>query len=201
MLIFHYKRELEMKTTDYANDLRSAINFRDYSNLVFNLGTQLNDRKDRFDKSDIIEQSIEVYSDDRLKYVDGIGRDHTDKDTGLDLEFKYVADGLFTKKGKAPKKVVKVKLKNSLGKNKGTDISNPADYYMIGQQDAIAIISFEEVQPYLVGVPDGIEAHIPFDALTFVFEPKDVTETPSIDLDYKKAKLAAQRKIIEEARL
>jgi len=200
MLKYYYEGSA-MNTTDYATDLRAAINFKNYSNLVFNLGTQLNSPKDRFDKSDIIEQSIEVYSDDRLKYVDLVGRDHTDTDTGLDLEFKYVADGMFTKKGKAPKKTVKVKLKNSLGKNKGTEISNPADYYMIGQQDAIAIISFEEVKPFLVGVPDGIEAHIPFEELTFVFEPKDVTEQPSIQLDYKKAKLAAQRKIILEARL
>lgn len=196
-----YRDGTEMKTIDYAKDLRAAINFKDYSSLVFNLGTQLNDRKDRFDKSDIIEQSIEVYSDDRLKYVDGIGRDHTDKDTGLDLEFKYAADSMFTKKGKAPKKVVKVKLKNSLGKNKGTEISDPADYYMIGQQDAIAIISFEEVKPFLIGVPDGIEAHIPFDELTFVFTPSDIIETPAIELDYKTVKLAAQRKIIEDARL
>ena len=74
-----------MNTKEYANDLRSAINFKDYSSLVFNLGTQLNSPKDRFDKSDIIEQSIEVYSDNRLKYVDLVGRDHTDLDTGLDL--------------------------------------------------------------------------------------------------------------------
>ena len=94
-----------MDTRTYANDLRSAINFKDYSSLVFNLGTQLNDRKDRFDKSDIIEQSIEVYSNNRLKYVDGIGRDHTDTANGLDLEFKYAADSMFTKKGKAPKKL------------------------------------------------------------------------------------------------
>lgn len=195
------KKGKTMLTKDYANDLRSAINFKDYSNLVFALGTSLNDRKDRFDKSDIIEQSIEVYSEGRLKYVDGIGRDHTDTEQGLDLEFKYVADGLFTAKGKAPKKVVKVKLKNSLGKNKGTDISNPADFYMIGQQDSIAIISFKDVEPYLVGVPDGIEAHIPFQALTFVFKPEEVEVNPALELDYKKAKLAAQRKIIEEARL
>jgi hypothetical protein len=71
---------------------------------------------------------------------------------------------------------------------------------MIGQQDAIAIISFEEVKPFLIGVPDGIEAHIPFEELTFVFTPSDVIETPAIELDYKTVKLAAQRKIIEEAR-
>ena len=195
------KKGNTMLTKDYANDLRSAINFKDYSNLVFALGTSLNDRKDRFDKSDIIEQSIEVYSEGRLKYVDGIGRDHTDIEQGLDLEFKYVADGLFTAKGKTPKKVVKVKLKNSLGKNKGTDISDPADFYMIGQQDSIAIISFKDVKPFLVGVPDGIEAHIPFEALTFVFTPEEVEVNSALELDYKKAKLAAQRKIIEEARL
>ena len=112
-----------------------------------------------------------------------------------------MADGLFTAKGKNPKKVVKVKLKNSLGKNKGTDISDPADFYMIGQQDSIAIISFKDVEPYLVGVPDCIEAHIPFEALTFVFTPEEVEVNPALELDYKKAKLAAQRKIIEEARL
>ena len=72
---------------------------------------------------------------------------------------------------------------------------------MIGQQDSIAIISFKDVKPYLVGVPDGIEAHIPFEALTFVFTPEEVEVNSALELDYKKAKLAAQRKIIEEARL
>jgi len=37
--------------------------------------------------------------------------------------------------------------------------------------------------------------------LTFVFKPEEVEVNPALELDYKKAKLAAQRKIIEEARL
>jgi hypothetical protein len=185
-----------MKTVEYANELRNVIDRDRYATLIENLGTQLNDRKDRFDKSDIIEQSFEVYSGGRLKWVDDIGRDHFDTERGLDLEFKYVSNGLFTKTGKQ-KAVVKVKLKNSLGEFKGTTVKDPADYYVIGQQDSVAIISWTEIEPYLVAVPDGIEAHIPFDALSFIFMPSDVNVTMGIDVDYKRVKAEAQRKLIE----
>ena len=140
---------------------------------------------------------MEIYTNGRLKWVDDIGRDHNDLETGFDLEFKYTDNGLFTAKGKQPKKMVRVKLKNSLGANKGVTISDPADFYMIGQQDAIAIISFKDVEPFLVSVADGIEAHIPFENLTFVFNPTDITVTKTVTLDYKQIKAEAQRKLIE----
>jgi hypothetical protein len=184
-------------TRDYALSLSKSLNKTAYVTLIESLGATLNDRKDRFDKSDIIEQSLEVYTNGRLNWVDDIGRDHNDSETGYDLEFKYTADGMFTKKGKTPKKIVKVKLKNSLGKNKGTTIDNPADFYIIGQQDAIAIISFKEVEPFLVGVADGIEAHIPFEELTFIFLPSDITIVTTKQMDYKQIKAEAQRKLIE----
>ena len=163
------------------------------------MGTQLNDRKDRFDKSDIIEQAVAVYSGDRLAWVDLIGRDHVDSVTGFDLEFKYVSDGLFTKVQKLPKKIVNVKLKNNLGSHKGITVDHPADYYMIGQQDAIAIISWEDIKNYLVAVPDGIEARIPFDKLSFIFDCNDIDYSDEIDteLNYKKIKMEAQRTLIE----
>ena len=122
-----------MNTVTYASELRSIFNRNAYSTLIANMGTQLNDRKDRFDKSDIIEQAVAVYSGDRLAWVDLIGRDHVDSVTGFDLEFKYVSDGLFTKAQKLPKEVVNVKLKNNLGSHKGITVDHPADFYMIGQ--------------------------------------------------------------------
>ena len=162
------------------------------------MGTQLNDRKDRFDKSDIIEQAVAVYSGDRLAWVDLIGRDHVDSVTGFDLEFKYVSNGLFTKVQKLPKKVVTVKLKNNLGAHKGTTVDNPADFYMIGQQDAIAIISWEDIKEHLVAVSDGIEAKIPFDKLSFIFKCEDVDYgDDTIECDYKQIKMDAQRTLIE----
>ena len=187
----------ENLSKEYALSLSKSLNKNAYATLVNSLGDLLNDRKDRFDKSDIIEQSLEIYSNRRLKWVDEIGRDHIDLETGFHLEFKYRANVLFTTKGKQPKKIVKVKLKNSLGANKGVTISKPADFYMIGQQDAIAIISFKEVEPFLVSVADGIEAHIPFETLTFMFKPTDITVTKTVTLDYKQIKAEAQRKLIE----
>jgi len=186
-------------TVTYAEELRSIFNRNAYSTLISEMGTQLNDRKDRFDKSDIIEQAVAVYSGDRLTWVDLIGRDHVDSVTGFDLEFKYVSDGLFTKVQKLPKKIVNVKLKNNLGSHKGITVDHPADYYMIGQQDAIAIISWEDIKNYLVAVPDGIEARIPFDKLSFIFDCNDIDYSDEIDteLNYKKIKMEAQRTLIE----
>ena len=186
-----------MNIKEYNTQLQTVLDSSRYATLIQSLGTQLNGYKDRFDKSDIIEQSIEIYTNGRLKWVDDIGRDHHDTETGYDLEFKYIADGLFTAKRKNPKKDVKVKLKNSLGKFKSTTIKDPADYYMIGQQDAIAIISWEEIKNFLVAVPDGIEAHIPFDELTFIFKPIDINVTKEVLVDYKQIKADAQRKLIE----
>ena len=183
-------------TTEYAKELNSAIDADRYTKLVLSLGNQLNDRKDRFDKADIIEQSIEVYSNDRLMWVDDIGRDHVDTQTGLDLEFKYMTDGLFTKTGKE-KKNIKVKLKNSLGENKGTSIEDPADFYILGQQNAMAIISWEDIRPYLVSVSDGIEAHIPFNAVEFIFRPEDVNASELVEVSYKAQKRKMQRQLIE----
>ena len=185
-----------VNTTEYAKDLNSSIDANRYTKLVLSLGNQLNDRKDRFDKADIIEQSIEVYSNDRLMWVDDIGRDHVDTQTGLDLEFKYMTDGLFTKTGKE-KKNIKVKLKNSLGENKGTSIEDPADFYILGQQNAMAIISWEDIKPYLVSVSDGIEAHIPFDAVEFIFRPEDVNASELVEVSYKAQKRKMQRQLIE----
>jgi hypothetical protein len=189
-----------MNTSLYADDLRTAINLDDYTNLVAALGTQLNSPKDRFDKSDIIEQCIDVYSNGRLSWVDEVGRDHRDTELNVDLEFKYVTNGMFTPL-KREKKVVKVKLKNSLGSNKGVMIDHPADFYMIGQQDSIAIISWDDVKPFLVSVPDGIEGHIPFAALTFLMKPTNKVQLDTMNLDYKTVKAQAQRKIIEDARV
>jgi hypothetical protein len=189
--------EYKNLSEEYALSLSKSLNKKAYATLINSLGATLNARKDRFDKSDIIEQCLEIYTNGRLKWVDDIGRDHNDLETGFDLEFKYTANGLFTAKGKQPKKMVKVKLKNSLGANKGVTISDPADFYMIGQQDAIAIISFKDVEPFLVSVADGIEAHIPFENLTFVFNPTDITVTKTVTLDYKQIKAEAQRKLIE----
>ena len=186
-----------MLTQDYAKSIRDDLDFNRYANLINSLGDSLNSRKDRFDKSDIIEQSMEVYSYGRFVWVDLEGRDLYDIKFDVDGEVKYGSDLLYTAIMKKPKKVVTVKVKNSLGKNKGVTINDPADYYIIAQQDAMAVISKDDIKPYLVSVPDGIEAHIPFDKLDIVFAPDDVQKSTPVNVDYKQVKAKAQRKLIE----
>ena len=110
---------------------------------------------------------------------------------------KFDRKCLYTEKRLQAKKIVKIKVKNSLGKNKGTTIADPADYYIFAQENAMAVISYEELKPYLVSVPDGIEAHVPFEKLSMIFTPADVKEIVKVDFDYKAVKAAAQRKLIE----
>lgn len=180
----------------YANDLAKAIDWERYVRLVAAIGNQLNDRKNRFDKSDIIEKSIEEYSGGRFKWVDLEGRDHYDTKNKKYIEFKYVENAIFTPKKKS-KAIVKVKLKNSLGKNKGVTINHAADFYMIAQQDAVAVISLANIKPYLVSVPDGIEAHIPFDKLQFVLKPNEVSQNRKVkSLNYSEMKHKMQMELI-----
>jgi hypothetical protein len=191
---------MNMTTQEYAEQISKVLNCKDYVNLANAIGNTLNSPKDRFDKSDILEQSIEVYSNGRFLWIDAVGKDHHDTVLDLYLEFKYVTNGIFTAK-KSPKKTVTVKLKNSLGANKGINVQNPADYYMIAQQDSIALISWNDIKEYLVAVPDGIEARIPFEKLSFVFVSENKYTIDPVFIDYKKEKQLAQRKIIENARI
>ena len=47
-------------------------------------------------------------------------------------------------------------------------------------------------------MPDGIEARIPFDKLSFIFTAKDIDLGDElIETDYKKIKMDAQRTLIE----
>jgi len=186
-----------MNSHEYAKELAGVIDGDRYASLIKTLGDELNDRKDRFDKSDIIEQSLEIYSGGRLKWVDDIGRDNHDIVRGFDLEFKYHSNVLFTEKRKEKRKVIKIKLKNSLGKHKGTTVNNPADFYLFGQEDSIALISWTDIKPYLVAVSDGIESHVPHDKLSFIFLPEEVTVSMTSTINYKQVKSEAQRKLIE----
>ena len=75
----------------YAKNLRDDLDFQRYAKLIQGLGRSLNERKNRFDKADIIEQSIETYSNGKLKWVDDIGVDHIDEETGDHIEFKFIS--------------------------------------------------------------------------------------------------------------
>ena len=107
---------------------------------------------------------------------------------------------MFTKTGKICK-TSNFKIKNSLGETTSTNIDNPADYYMFAQENAVGIISYKELVPYLVNVKDGISAKIPHDKITYIITPTmDCPEMiDKIDiacLNYKERKRQMQLEFI-----
>jgi len=184
------------KTIDIANRYKKIIDWETFFNIVYQLGDKCNGRKDRFDKADIFEQAIEICSNNKLKWIDGIGRDHRDIEYELDIEFKYQNQCMFYKNLKK-KNVVKIKIKNSLGKTKNKTIENPADYYMFSQENAVGIISYKEMESYLNIVGDGLSTEIPHDKITIIVPPHKINIFNNIKcIDYKAKKREMQRQFI-----
>jgi hypothetical protein len=188
----------ENHNTELVAELyRNIIDWKRWFTIVHQLGDQCNGRKDRFDKADILEQAIEVCSNERLTWVDGIGRDHHDNELNLDIEFKYANSSMFSFTTKKPRRLVKMKIKNSLGETRTNEIQDPADYYMFAQQDAVGIISYAEMLPYLDIVPDGLMAKIPHDKITYIITPQnEIFDTNIQCMNYKQRKRAMQREFI-----
>jgi len=157
---------------DYSKTLYENFNREAFYSLTVTIGDTLNSRKLRFDKSDLLEMAVSKFSNGLFEWKDQVGYDFIDSNE-FKIEYKYGENMLYTAKTKQPKKTVRVKLKNSLGKNKDI-IDNPADIYVLHQPDAMAIVEYNTMQDHLVSVSDGIELAIPFEKLTTVYTPTDV---------------------------
>lgn len=186
-----------MNTRFYSDLLKRKVDISRYYRLVNGLGPSLNDRKSRFDKSDIIEQSLEVYSDGTLKWVDQEGYDVFDTEHQLKIEVKYEDHGLFTLKGNR-KSCIQYKIKNTLKELTTAELSNPADYYLFLELNGMALISYEEMKDYLVitKARDGIACKIPFDKLNLFSERDKNIEISEIILNYKDEKHKLQKQLL-----
>lgn len=186
-----------MNTRLYTDILKKKIDILRYYRLVNSLGRSLNDRKARFDKSDIIEQSLEVYSDGTLKWVDQEGFDVFDLEHQIKIEVKYEDHGLFTLKGNK-KGCIQYKIKNTLKELTNAELSNPADYYLFLELNGMALISYEEMKDYLTitNAKDGIACKIPFEKLVLFSERDKNIEIPEIIFNYKDEKNKLQKQLL-----
>ena len=186
---------------EYAADLANAIDIDRYATLVGSVGDQLNGRKDRFDKSDLIERCLEVYTEGRLEWVDEEGRDFVDTEYGYDIEFKYETDMLFTP-ARGNERDPNPRLYNSLGSGNRATLPNPADFYLLGQADAIGLLSYEvfddeDKRSRLKPDDDAVIGDVYAEDITFVFRPEDVGGIDMVDVNYKERKMAMQMELIE----
>ena len=197
----------KISTEQYAKVLRANIDRNCASSLICSLGKELNDRIKRMLKSDVIDSAIADLSNGVLTYVDEVSRDFRDSKTlpneSIDIENKFSENMMFTNAKKQPKTTITVLLKNTMGKEKGTNIFNPADFLMLTEPTAMAIIAFDDIKDEWKERTDGqIILRPPFDALTIVYKSDDVTITPAKDTINFKEEIQAPyvKRLIENVR-
>lgn len=185
----------------YAAELAESLDKERYATLVQSVGDQLNGRKDRFDKSDVIERCLQVYTEERLKWVDDKGRDFVDTKLGLDVEFKYEENALFTEVRKDARDP-NLRLINNLGEKNQIDSDELADFFLVGGQGSMGVISketiFDDNRPSKLEFDaDVVMGDFYFEDIVILFRPSDIGEIETVDVDYKKRKMEMQMELIE----
>ena len=166
-----------MQTIELKNWLSNNVDWNKYVTLVDQIGNELNERKLRFDKSDLFEKALELFSDQNLQYVNQEGVDHIGPE-GVTIEMKYTEGSLFTAKKKQPKKyVAELQLMNSRGSSEGRTLPDSyAEFLLICDRNAVAIISKMDLLPYVTDAGDGLKtSKLPSSAVEYVFKSGEYT--------------------------
>jgi len=180
-----------------------TINWQKFVNLCETIGKDLNSPQWRFLKAIVLESSLEVYSDGKMKYV---GEEETGKDFVLpglqneSIEMKFTEEALYAKKKTTPREKSKsITLMNSKGTNTHTCLpQHYADFLLIVEKRGAGIISKENLQKHVIVNGDSLTAVIPTSELIMIFEPSDVKAPKKGNVNIKKRILDAIQDVIED---
>ena len=202
--------------TQVAEYNKTKINWTKVFSVIATLGTTMNGQKDRFDKSDIFEMAISVFSDGAVEYANDDGVDHkltflknkegnpTTQEAKFHSELFYALRSVkrANKKKGTPgrkelvklNKPVTLKLVNSQGENTHKTLPDSyAEYVLAFDNNSAFVIETAKLIPYLKFSGDGIEAKkVPADMFTEIVGPNDIADRKKLDFNYKQAKLAFQ---------
>ena len=191
--------------------------------MIDTLGTTMNGKKDRFDKSDLIEMGLDIYSNGEIKRVDRDGVDHelvnllNPEGLPITQEMKFDSK-LFYKmvsvqranrrRGIEGRKElqrsndpVTLKLLNVQGENNYTELPDTyAEFLLAADNHSAHVIEVAVLKPYLKFPSDGIKAvNVPSNLFTQVIGPEDITaRQPLANFNYKQEKLAFQRNFLNK---
>tara|TARA_A100001515_G_scaffold105951_1_gene86779 strand:- start:1611 stop:2171 length:561 start_codon:yes stop_codon:yes gene_type:complete len=180
------------------------MNYNKFFSMVDDIGHELNERKNRFDKSDIFEQAAETFSGGKLKWVDAEGWDHEISGTDKLTEQKTQQYCLYTKTGKLKSKTGNLRLTNTLGDVNSSEYKPKYDYLQIidtgnPKSYSVAIVSVNTVKKYVVKTSDCWIVQIPTSELKFLCKPSDVAiHAPTKRVSYLKEKREAQMRLISQ---
>lgn len=190
-----------MQTVDLAIWLRNNVDWNKYVTLVHTIGDELNERKLRFDKSDLLERSLDLFSDGNLVYVNLEGVDHIGPN-GMMIEMKYTEGSLFTRKTKKQKKYVSdLQLMNSRGSSAGRSLPpGYADFLLICDTESVALIAKNDLIPFVIDAGDGLKtSKLPSNMVQYVFVPGEYKPLHLAEsVSYKDAKMKMQRDFLAQ---
>jgi len=190
-----------LQTVDLAIWLRNNVDWNKYVTLVHTIGDELNERKLRFDKSDLLERSLDLFSDGNLVYVNLEGVDHIGPN-GMMIEMKYTEGSLFTRKTKKQKKYVSdLQLMNSRGSSAGRSLPpGYADFLLICDTESVALIAKNDLIPFVIDAGDGLKtSKLPSNMVQYVFVPGEYKPLHLAEsVSYKDAKMKMQRDFLAQ---
>lgn len=171
-----------------------------FFSAVASIGDSLNSQKNRFDKSDIFELAIEVYSDEKIKHHNQNYRDFYINFFDTYCEMKYEKNLLYNEKGGLKSKV-NLTLINTMGKNEfRTELPKDySDYLIAVDSQGCAVIDKETLCQYLDSLSDSgqIKAKgIPSEKFIIVRRPSEITIQYIENVDYVQAKLQLQKEFL-----
>jgi hypothetical protein len=197
---------------------KNRVNWIKMYSMIDTLGTTMNSQKDRFDKSDLIEMGLEVYSNSGIKYINQPGIDHElvnlldAQGMPVTQEMKFVSTLFYkdivieranrrrgikgTKELQRSNQPVTIKLVNSMGSNTHTKLpATYAKFLLVADNNSAHVIEIATLLSYLVFGGDGITAvDVPSNLFTQVIGPDDITtRQPLANFNYKTEKLIFQR--------
>lgn len=179
--------------------LRNHVDWNTFFDLVRDIGGQLDERKNRFDKSDVLEMALEEYSDGEIKWVDEIGFDHEVLDEKL--EMKTQKGSLYTPKRKQRMARTKsIKLTNTLAASVETTMNVTADWLLIVDTQAYsaAVVPYAHAVDNAKRVPDGFTVQLESYDLEYLFTPGQYVPGPSHNVSLCDQKRNLFRGIVKE---
>ena len=196
---FNSKTRKMVTKTDVAQHLSNSIDWNRFFSVVDAIGSTLNKPKDRFDKSDIFELALEVYSNNAVNYVNEEGRDHYIPELQTYVEMKYDESALYSRTKKQPQTTVTLTLVNTMGNRNTLELPyGYADFVLAVGLHGCAVVDKASIIRNLCKTNDQLKSRVPFSEFAIVRAPNQISRfLVTIQKTYKDEKTKLQREFLQ----
>ncbi len=185
-----------------ADYFRNHVDWVAFYSAVDTIGDTLNDLKNRFDKSDLLELAIEVFSHREIRHVNQTGRDFFIKELNIYCEMKFQKTLLYSTNGQQ-KETTTLTLVNTMGRNDNRQLPKDyADFLLAVDLNGCAVVEKKVLIKFLDNTSDTgqIKAkNIPKNFFANVQSPEDIGARRQVQgLNYSQEKRGLQIRFLEQ---